>query len=125
MAKNTLPIFEDEPVNKSTVRIVKAGDGLSEALDIEPKALHLGDEVCFVIRGEVKQVNHRQGAAVVIRQHTIEVTSIAPVAIEQADEIINADAERLARLRDEQSGQLRLEETQLKLVGTEHASLGE
>jgi urease accessory protein UreE len=103
--KDTLPIFEEAEVRKSTLRITKAGDGLSEALDLEPKALHLGDEVCFVLRGEVVQVNHRRGEDVVIRQHTVEAGQIAEVTADVAAAIIAANAARLAKLRDERDGQ--------------------
>jgi hypothetical protein len=34
----TLPLFEDQPVDRAAVRITRAGDGLSEALKIRPQA---------------------------------------------------------------------------------------
>ena len=39
-----LPEFEGRAVVRSAVKITRAGDGLSEALKLEPTALHHGDE---------------------------------------------------------------------------------
>lgn len=109
--QNTLPAFEELAVHKSTLRITKAGDGLSEALDLEPQALHLGDEVCFVIRGKVNQVNHREGQDnAIVRQHTVAVEAIAPVDPSTADQVIAEENDRLAKLRDERNGQQRIDD---------------
>jgi hypothetical protein len=110
MTQTLLPAFEDAVVHKSTVRVVKTGDGLSEALDLEPQALHLGDEVCFVIRGKVSQVNHREGTDnAIVRQHTVECTGIAPIDQGTADEMIANEADRIAKLRDEKNGHQRID----------------
>lgn len=37
-----LPAFEGEQVRASAVKVTKAGDGLDEALEIEPQAFHMG-----------------------------------------------------------------------------------
>lgn len=109
MSNGQLPLFEGKPVTRSTLRITKAGYGLSEALKLEPRALQLGDDVCFVLKGTVEQVNHREADELISRVHTVAVTDIAAVEHALATEIIDAEAERLTKLRDEQNGQLRIE----------------
>ncbi|MDQ1429196.1 MAG: hypothetical protein QOK39_2672 [Acidimicrobiaceae bacterium] len=59
MSDTDLPDFDGFEVRRSAVRITKAGDGLSEALKVQPRALHYGDEVFYILRGKVAQVNHK------------------------------------------------------------------
>ena len=103
-----LPPFEGTNVKRSAVRITRAG-GLSEALEVEPKAMHLGDEVAYVLRGTVSQVAHRTIRGAVTRLHTIEVASIAELPANIADGLLEQAHEALLRARDEKSGQTRID----------------
>lgn len=107
----TLPTFEDEQVLQAQVRIVKAGDGLSEALKIAPKTLHLGDEVFYVLRGVVRQVNHRQKDydEPLVRVHTVEAEAITEVDPKVANKMLAAAADQLEKARAEAQGQLALD----------------
>jgi len=105
----TLPAFEGAKVTKSAIRLTKAGDGLSEALEVEPKTWHLGDEIALVVRGTVTQVNHRTIQGTVTRLHTVEASEAAEVPLEQAETNIADAHERIERLRDERSGQQRID----------------
>lgn len=110
MTQTVLPAFEGLTVHKAALRVTNAGDGLSEALDLEPQALELGDEVCFVLRGKVSQVNHKTGKDnAVVRLHTVACEAIAPIDPSLADEAIATENERLAKLRDEKNGQTRID----------------
>jgi hypothetical protein len=102
-----LPNFEGRAVVRSAVKITRAGDGLSEALKLEPTALHHGDEVFFVLRGEVSQVNHRPTSREedsLVRVHTVEAQEIAMVGQGQVDELLAAERDRVKRLKDEEAG---------------------
>lgn len=55
----TIPAFEGKEVSKVTARIVGAGDGLSDPLDIEPVIHHLGDEAWIVLKASTTQLNHK------------------------------------------------------------------
>jgi citrate lyase alpha subunit len=48
--------FDDHDVTETTIRITRAGDGLSEGLDVEPVELHHGQRVHIVLRGEVVKI---------------------------------------------------------------------
>lgn len=131
---NPLPSFEGRPVIKATVKIAKAGDGLSEALKLAPVALHLGDEAHFVIKGVVTQVNHKPVEAEAdeqVRQHTVDAIEIAMVDEDDVAELLARNADRVkeakeqARLAEEQeAGIMRLdvaEETAEELLEREQA----
>lgn len=102
--------FEGESVDEVQVRIINAGDGLSGALEIDPKVLHLGDRFACVLIGEVTQVNHKKKSNkdaddTRIRLHTVTTTGITEVEIDMAKKILMAAADNLARAkaaRDEQ-----------------------
>lgn len=93
-----LPPFEDTPVRLSSIKITKAGDGLSKALEFEPVALHLGDEVFFVLRGVVAQVNHKPKQAEsdeLVRLHTIDTSAITMVDRGQVEAMLEEAAEKV------------------------------
>jgi len=54
----TLKPYEDRDVAQSTIRIVRAGDGLSDGLAVDPVEFHLGERVHVVLECEVTRVAH-------------------------------------------------------------------
>lgn len=133
-AANLLPDFEGLAVVKSTAKVTNTGDGLSESQDLDPVALHHGDEVWYVGRGRVTQVNHRptnpdfpDGAQ--MRQHTIKTEDLMLVEegevsalMEQRNELRAAQRETLQRARDAAEGQERLD-VQAEQLAAEQAAL--
>lgn len=105
LAEDRLPAFEGMPVVRSAVRITRAGDGLSEALRLDPRALHRGDEVFFVLKGEVDQVNFRPVSReeddVLSRVHTVRASEIALVSREDVEHLLQSERLRLKHLEDE------------------------
>ncbi len=102
-----LPDFEGLPVRRSTVKITRAGDGLSEALKVAPMAYHLGDEVFFVLRGQVTQVNHvpvSPADSDLVRVHTLVTQEITEVAAEDVESFLRTAEDRLRRAREEEAG---------------------
>lgn len=94
--------FERRPVRKSSIKITKAGDGLSEALKFEPVALHVDDEVYFVLRGKVGKVQFGKVAADdddLARVHTVETIEITSVEKGDVEALLKAADERLAAKR--------------------------
>lgn len=104
-----LPQFEEHDVAIAAIRITKCGDGLSAALQVDPKAFDLGDRVSFVITGNVAQINHKDKDGTVTRLHTVETTGIAEVSREVAEKMLMEEAERIERLKAERDGQLALD----------------
>jgi hypothetical protein len=52
--------FDDHDVTATGVRIVGAGTGLQDSLDVAPVEFHIGDTVCIVLRGKVRRVLHEE-----------------------------------------------------------------
>jgi hypothetical protein len=105
----TLPDYEGLTVTGSRIKIVNVGDGLSDALKVDPVALSLGDETFHVVRGDVVDVaHHRDKNGVVWRVHTIKGSTAAPIDMDTARKAIQTYAEETERIRAEQAGQLAL-----------------
>lgn len=111
MKQDELPDFEGEKVEGALIRITNAGDGLTEALEVAPRALHRNDIAYFLIRGKVDQVNHKTAKATkykderVVRVHTIVAEAATEIEDEYAKKILMAAADNLARRKAEIEGQ--------------------
>lgn len=53
-----LPKFDGADVTSATIAVTNAGDGLSKAMKVEPRAFHMGDKVYVVIETEVAKIRH-------------------------------------------------------------------
>jgi hypothetical protein len=106
----SLPKFEGKEVTGAQVRITGAGDSLSEALEVEPVALHYGQEVTYVIKTKVEQVNHRPLDAkhldIMVRQHTCKVQEITEIDGDVAEEFLSEARAALAAKRPEEQKSL-------------------
>jgi hypothetical protein len=106
-----LPDFEGRAVTAARLRIIGAGDGLSEALSIQPKPWHMDDEVSLVVRVKVSQVNHRpekEGDEDLVRFHTAKVVGITEVAAEDVESYLADAKERIRVAKDAAAGQEQL-----------------
>lgn len=112
MQADELPEFEGQEVAASQIRITNAGDGLSEALRVAPRALHHGEEVAILLRGKVTQVNHKAAGKGddehLVRLHTISAFAATELPMDDAKRILTAAADNLARRKAEIDGQLQL-----------------
>jgi hypothetical protein len=104
-----LPAFEGESVSGAKVKIVGAGDGLSEALKVTPEALHIDDEVFYVLRGTVTQISHVSKDDEVTRVHTVKAGAITKVDADLATRMLADAADALERAKAEAQGQLLLD----------------
>ncbi len=78
----SLKPFEGKSAIGCAVIITKAGDGLSDALKVDPVELHLGDRVFYVLEGEVDQVGFKRLNAAsneLMRVHRIVTQRITAV----------------------------------------------
>lgn len=100
----SLPKFEKKEVVTASVKITNAGDGLSTALQIEPVALAIGDEVFYLLKGVVNHVDHVPVTATsktLERKHTVKTLEITAVPAEMAGPILEEAAERIAEAQEE------------------------
>jgi hypothetical protein len=102
--------FEGRAVVGAAVKITRAGDGLSEAMRLEPEALAYGQEVWFVVKGVVDQIAYKTipKTDALQRIHVVKAEEIAKVDGEEVEKYILAEKDRLARLLEEENGVSRL-----------------
>lgn len=93
-----LPEFEKKEVASASVRITNAGDGLSAALQVEPEALSMGDEVYYVLKGVVSHIDHfplGPASKVLERKHTVRTIEITRIPEEMAEPTLAEARERI------------------------------
>jgi hypothetical protein len=78
-----LPSFESRPVVKSKLKLMGAGDGLSDALGLKSAAYELGDTIYLVVAAHVKRIEHEpmeKESDELARIHTTKVDTITEVS---------------------------------------------
>lgn len=103
MAKLTK--FDGLVVEKSTIAITNAGDGLSKALAIDPVEYHTGDKVYVVLECEVAKVTFEPVSAAVpkgpqVRKHSFRAG--VSTVVDQSLVLDVIEAQR--KLNDEAEG---------------------
>lgn len=98
-----LPDFESCEVDRSSIKVTKAGDGLSEPLALDPQALAHGEEIYLVIRGKVTQVIHkpssREEPDILTRVHVVEARDVALVAPDEVEGLLQRERQRVDKLK--------------------------
>jgi len=88
----TLHSFDGREVIMSTIAIIGAGDGLSQALSIDPREYHHGQQVDVVLRCEVTQVGFKpiKDTDRLERKHTLRAGIATIVDASLVEEVIEA-----------------------------------
>jgi hypothetical protein len=91
--------FEGRKVTSARMTITKTGDGLSDAMHVDPVKLHLGDEVFVIIKGVVADVRHPankddNGAA---RLHVVRAVEATIIDADLAEPQLSEQRERIAK----------------------------
>lgn len=110
---SALSDFEGTPVVKSTIAIAKAGDGLSEALEINPQEMHVGDEGFFILRAGVRRVIHKPFDTLgneLVREHTMDTIEIVQVDKAEVDELLRDRLDKVRKAAEEKRGIQRLDD---------------
>lgn len=87
--------YEGREVVGTAIKVTKAGDGLSAALEIEPVELHHDDVVYLVLKTKVAQVVHkasRKGSKSLIRSHVLETEAATIVDGQEVAALLEAQA---------------------------------
>jgi len=92
----TLKPYEDREVVQSTIRVVNAGDGLSQAMSVDPAEYHLGETVHVVLECEVVKVTYDEisDTDVLRRVHTLRAGTGTIVEPKLVTEVL--EAQRIA-----------------------------
>lgn len=105
--------FEGREVLRTSIAITRAGDGLSEALKVEPREFHHGETVYVVLECTVAKVQHvpldkDDPFGPLTRVHTLAAGTATIVDEELVQAHIAEQAERNLRAREEEAGIARL-----------------
>lgn len=110
---STLSEFEGSEVVEATIKVTNAGDGLSEALGIEPVEYHQHETVYVLLETTVARVSYeptKKGSALLKRVHTLQANTGTIVDAAFARESIEMQKAINQRARDAAAGQGRLDE---------------
>ena len=112
---SNLTPFDGKPVVRTTIAITNAGDGLSDALGIDPQEFHHGDRVYVVLECEVSKVAHvpvdKDTPGILIRQHTLRAGTGTIVDEDLVAEQVRRQAERIETAKRRAKGEFTLDES--------------
>lgn len=103
--------LDGKPVARTTVAITRAGDGLSEALGIEPRVLHLGERVTVVLDCVVSKVRFdplKETDSMLSRVHVLQAGTAVIADSETVQGLIREQADKNRRAREAEQGIRRL-----------------
>lgn len=106
-----LGVFDGREVIKTSIAITNAGDGLSEALKVDPQALHIGDKVHVVLECEVTKVSFvaiKDAPGRVARVHVLRAGGATMVDADLVEAHLDEQAERILAAKEEELGIMRL-----------------
>jgi hypothetical protein len=94
-------------VLQAALRVVRAGDGLSESMTISPVEYHVGEDVTIVLKGTIKRVSYEpiKDTDALRRVHTLSA-SFGMVIDEQ---LVHGVLEKQRQRIEEAKGVQRLE----------------
>ena len=103
MTSITIPKFEDREVIVTKVAVTNAGDGLSQALGIEPSVLHVDDRVYVVLECDVTKVGFAKvkDTGTLQRVHTLRAGAATIVDKALVIDHLAAQAERIRAAKGE------------------------
>ena len=99
----TLTPYEQRDVVSTSIKITKAGDGLSKALAVAPVEYHHGDRVFVVLECVCVNVDYPvvKDTDVLNRRHTLETELATPVDEKLVRKVLDAQRAAIADARGE------------------------
>lgn len=112
--------FDGRDVLTTSVKVTRAGDGLSEALGVDPQLLHHGDRGAIVIEYEVDKITFDpiKDTAGLNRVHTLKAMRGTLISLDEVQEKLDEQTRRI----EEAEGVLQLD---LDGEGGEPQAVGE
>lgn len=115
-AASVLSDFDGRQVMKSTIAITNAGDGLSDAMKVDPQEWHHGDTAYVLLECEVAKVRHdpfdtKDLMGPLVRVHVFKAgtaTIVSGDVLELAKAQLAEQAERIKLAKEQEEGVQRL-----------------
>ena len=113
---SVLSDFDGRQVMKSTIAITNAGDGLSDAMKVDPQEWHHGDTAYVLLECEVAKVRHdpfdtKDLMGPLVRVHVFKAgtaTIVSGDVLELAKQQLAEQAERIKLAKEQEEGVQRL-----------------
>lgn len=107
---NGLGDFEGRTILSTTIQITNAGDGLSQAMKVDPIILHHGEKRFVVLEVDVDKIRFdpikdTQGVA---RVHVLKASTATFIDGAAVEEALDAQREKIDRARERAEGIARL-----------------
>lgn len=108
-AVEALGSFDGREVGGTSIKVTNAGDGLSEALKVDPTEFHLGDIVYVVLQTEVVRVEHKSiedgdETGPLERAHVLRAGAATIVDSDVVAEQLKVQAARIRKAREAAQG---------------------
>ena len=99
--------FEGRPIIATRMTVTNTGEGLTDAMTIDPMVLHHGDEVFLLMKGVVSDIRMPEvkGTEAVARHHVIRAVEATIVDEVLAEPVLAVQRQRLRDAIEEASGQ--------------------
>lgn len=106
--------FDGRPVGTTSISVTNAGDGLSEALAVDPQLLHLGDTVIVVLECEVSKIRFLQakGTDELVREHVLKAGGAALIDRDLVSKVLDEQANRIENAKLAAAGVTRIPGTE-------------
>lgn len=107
---NALSTFDGRDVIKATIAVTNAGDGLSDALKVDPQEFSLGDRVYVVLETEVAKIRFEEikDTDALARVHVLKAGNATIVDGVLVEAQIKEQAERIRLAKEQEAGIQRL-----------------
>jgi hypothetical protein len=118
--------FDGQDVLTTSIKVTHAGDGLSQAMKVDPALLHMGDTVHVVLECMVADVAFKpiKDTTALNRVHTLKAGTATMLDVDETDvsELLRLQAERIRIAKEAEKGVTRLpgHESDPKLLHAEH-----
>jgi hypothetical protein len=112
-----LDSYKGRDVLRTTIAIRNAGDGLSEAMSIDPTELEIGDTVYVVLECEVDKHTHapiKEAPDCLTLKQVLKAGSATLVNAELVADVIERQRAAIQRAKDDANGQGRLDNALLE-----------
>lgn len=128
--------FDGRDVLRTSIAITRAGDGLSEALRIDPREFHHGEVVhvvleCVVTKVDFRPIDPKDPDGPLVRSHTLSAGTATVVDADLVSDHLAKQRDRIQKAREEAAGIQRIPGTEpegwgdddvdVEALGEEHA----
>ena len=117
-----LGTFDGKDVLRTAISVTNAGDGLSEAMKVDPTLLHLDDKVYVVLECQVAKVRFDpiKDTDAVSRVHVLRAGTATMVDADLVQQQLTEQAERILLAKEAEAGIQRLPQYEADALDAAH-----